>query len=210
MSTLKIVPRDLVSRWYGDRAFDQDALHDAVVQMMHQGWLPSFVPQQSESDRTMVFLPQRDKNAFVRYLDIRGHGVVPRGLIESRTQLPLASIGTGLMLSDLGIAIVRVDGNNVHIQSTMPGLALIANSCRNHPMEGMPTARLVTAATGLQLPVQRWNDDLLLRVAITFDELQLDLPGLLDGQNESNVESRWLFARTPPTASNGNPDLPPF
>src|SRR5205814_7869888 len=109
LNTLKMSPRDLVSRWYGDRALDEDALHDAVVEMMRRGWLPVFIPRPHEWDRTTVFLPQRSLHAAIaRYLDGGGAGVVPRGLVESRTQFPIACIGTGLVLSTIGIVVVRV------------------------------------------------------------------------------------------------------
>src|SRR5438105_9384589 len=144
LNALKILPRELVTRWYGDRPLDEDAVHDGVLEMMRRGWLPSFVPRPCEWDRTMVFLPQRsDLAAIVRYLDGSGGGVVPRGLIESRTQCPLSCIGTALILSGIGIAIVLVDGNNVFIRSTTPALALMVHSARIHMLEAMPTERLI-------------------------------------------------------------------
>ena len=143
MNALKILPRELVARWYGERPLDEDAVHDGVLEMMRRGWLPSFVPRPSEWERTMVFLPQRSiMAAIVRYLDGGGCGVVPRGLLESRTQCTLSSIGSGLILSSIGIAIVRVDGNNVFIRATTPGLALMVHSARIRPLEGMLTDQL--------------------------------------------------------------------
>ena len=178
MNTLKISPRDLVSRWYGDRALDEDAIQDAVVEMMRRGWLPVFVPRRmSGTGRRCSFRSAAATPPSSRYLDGGGGGVVPRGLIESRTQFPIACIGTGLVLSTIGIAIVRVDGNNAFIRATTPGLALMVHSARIHPLEDMPTGQLINIATGKRIPPQHWNDNLRLRVAMTFDELQVDVPG---------------------------------
>ncbi|HEX8524206.1 MAG TPA: hypothetical protein VF669_18270 [Tepidisphaeraceae bacterium] len=208
MNALKILPRELVTKWYGgDRPLDEDAVHDAIVEMMRRGWLPSFVPRPSEWDRTMVFLPQRSNlAAIVRYLDGGGIGVVPRGLIESRTQFPISCIGTGLVLSSIGIAILRVDGNNVFIRSTTPALALMVHSARIHTLDGLPTNHLIRVATGKRVPSRCRTDDLRLRVALRFDELAVDVPGVLDGKSESDVRSRWQF---PPTAAKpADPEIP--
>jgi hypothetical protein len=207
MNALKILPRELVTKWYGDRPMDEDAVHDGILEMLRRGWLPSFVPRPTEWDRTMVFLPQRSIfAAIVRYLDGGGIGVVPRGLIESRTQCPISCIGTGLMLSSIGIAILRVDGNNVFIRATTPGMALVVHSARIHPLDQMPTERLIQVAVGKVIPPQHWTDELRMRAALKFDEFQVDVPGLLDGKTESDVRSRWLFP--PIAATPADPDVP--
>lgn len=198
MNTLKISARDLVSRFYGDTPVEEDVLHDAVVEMMRRGWIPSFIPRPFEYDRTIVFLPQRSPfAAIIRCLDGGGAAVVPRGLLESRTTFPIACIGSGLVLSSLGVAIVRADGNNVFIRATTPALALMAHSTRIHPLEGMETSHLIKVATGKHIPQPLWNDNLLLRVAMAFDEFQVDVPGVLNAASESDVISRWQFPVSP-------------
>jgi len=207
MNALKILPRELVTKWYGDRPLDEDAIQDGVLEMMRRGWLPSFVPRPCEWERTMVFLPQRSTlAAIVRYLDGGGAGVVPRGLIESRTQCPLSCIGTGLILSSIGIAIMRVDGVNAFIRATTPALALMVHSARIHPLERMPTERLIHVAVGKVIPPRNWTDDLRLHVGLRFDEFAVDVPGVLDGKTESDVQSRWLFPSA--AVSSADPEIP--
>jgi hypothetical protein len=195
----KMSARQLVAHWYGDRNVDDDAVRDAVTELMRRGWLTAFVPKPPDWDRTMVFVPQHnDFAAILRYVDYNGVGVVPRGLIESRTQLPLSNIGTGLFMSHIGIAITNIDGNNVFIRGTTPALALMAHQARIHPLEQMPTAALINAAIGTPTPRRHRDPELLLRAALAFDEFNIDVPGLLDGEDESDVQSRWLFP-TPPS-----------
>lgn len=190
----KTTARELVARWYGNRPIGDAAVHDAVVEMMRRGWLTAFIPQSNEWDRSMVFVPQsNDFAAIIRYVDYTGVGVVSRGLVESRTQLPLANIGTGLFLSYIGIGITKTDGNNVFIRGTTPGLALMAHQVRIHPLEQMPMVTLIHAAIGKPVARPLRNEELLLRVAIAFDEFSIDVPGVLDGAPESDVISRWQF-----------------
>ena len=63
-----------------------------------------------------------------------------------------------------------------------------------------------------------------LRVALAFDEFNIDVPGVLDDELESDVRSRWLFPPPPPPippppwepsdppfpAAPIDPDIPPF
>jgi hypothetical protein len=70
----------------------------------------------------------------------------------------------------------------------------------------MPTERLIQVAVGKVIPPQHWTDDLRIRAALKFDEFQVDVPGLLEGKTESDVQSRWLF---PPAAANpADPEIP--
>jgi hypothetical protein len=207
LNALKILPRDLVAQWYGDRPIDEDAVHDGILEMMRRGWLPSFVPQPTEWDRTMVFLPQRSElAAIVRCLDGGGSGVVPRGLIEARTQCPISCIGTGLILSSIGLAILRLDGNNIFIRSTTPALALMVHSARVHPLSGIPTNHLIQVAVGKSVPSRHLSDDLRFRVALRFDEFAVDVPGVLDNKPESDVQSRWQFQTA--AAQVTDPEIP--
>lgn len=228
---LRMTARELVARWYGDRAIGEDALHDAVVEMMRRGWLTAFIPKAGEWDRSMVFVPQyNDFAAIIRYVDYTGVGVVPRGLVESRTQLPLANIGTGLCLSYIGIGITKTDGNNVFIRGTTPGLGLMAHQAHIHLLDQMPMMTLISATIGKPVARRLWNQELRLRVALAFDQFNIDVPGVLDGDDESDVQSRWLFPPTPapipapkppptdceppfPAAPHdppNDPDIPPF
>lgn len=196
---VKMSARDLVAHWYGDRGIGDDAVHDAVKEMMRRGWLTGFIPKSPDWDRPMVFVPQHnDFAAIIRYVDYTGAGVVPRGLIESRTQLPLSNIGTGLFLSYIGIAITRVDGNNLFIRGTTPALALMAHQARIQPFEQSRVKTLVSTAIGKPISRRFWNQEVLLRVALAFDEFNIDVPGVLDGEEKSDVQSRWLFP--PPTS----------
>jgi hypothetical protein len=213
MIALKISPRELVKKWFGDRSLDEDALQDGVVEMIRHGWLPVFVPQPDEWERTTVFLPHRSQySAIVRRLDGGGWGVIPRGLIESRTKCPISGMGTGLILSSIGISIVRVEGFRVVIRATTPNLALLAHSARIHPMKNISTAQLILMATGIQAPRTPWSDSLLLRVTKAFGELSVDVPGVLAGKRDSVVQSRWMFPPAPPLppAAPWVPSEPPF
>ena len=66
--------------------------------------------------------------------------------------------------------------------------------------------RCYVIVTGTRIPPQHWNDDLRLRVAMTFDELQVDVPGVLDGKTESDVRSRWLFPAG--AVNSADPEIP--
>lgn len=206
---VKMTARELVAHWYGNRHIGDDAVHDAIIEMIRRGWLTGFIPTPSGWDRPMVFVPQRnDFAAIIRYVDYTGAGVVPRGLIESRTQLPLANIGTGLFLSYIGIAITGVDGNNAFIRGTTPGLALMAHQARIHPLKQMPVKTLVSTALGKPAPRRLWDEELLLRVALAFDELNIDVHGVLDGDAMSQVCSRWRFPSPAQIASAPDPEVP--
>jgi hypothetical protein len=192
--------------------------------MMRRGWLTGFHPEPADWDRPMVFVPQRDDYAaIIRCIDARNVGVVPRGLIESRTQQPADSIGTGMFLGHVGIGIARIDGNNVFVRATNPGMAMMAYSVRRGPLERMPVETLIHVTTGTHIPRPLWNDDLRLRVALAFDEFCIDVPGVLDDNVETDVRSRWLSPPPPPPppppwtqsqpptpAAPINPDMPPF
>jgi hypothetical protein len=222
---VKLTARQLVKHWYGKCPVRQQAVHSAIVEMMRRGWLTAFIPRPNEWDRAMVFVPQRnDMAAIIRYIDHRSVGVVPRGLIESRTQQPVEYVGTGLFLAHVGIGITGIDGHNVFIRGTGPGMALMAFQVRANPLERMPMETLVRTTTGKHVPHHLWNDDLRLRVALAFDEFNIDVPGVLDDDIESDVQSRWLFPPPPPPppappwtpaeppfpAAPIDPDIPPF
>src|SRR5947209_3922804 len=168
---VKLTARQLVKHWYGKSPVCQQAVHSAIVEMMRRGWLTAYIPRPDDWDRAMIFVPQHnDFAAIIRYVDHRSIGVVPRGLIESRTQHPIAQVGTGMFLAHMGIGITGIDGNNVFIRGTNPGLALMAFGVRSSPLEQMPLDRLVRTTTGRNIPRRLWNDDLRLRMAMTFDE----------------------------------------
>lgn len=221
----KLTARELVKQWFGKVRLTQQVVDAAIVEMMRRGWLTAFIPRPNEWDRFMVFVPQ--SNAFasiIRYVDQRSVGVVPCGLIESRTEQPIESFGTGMFLAHMGIGITRTDGNNVFIRGTNSGLAMMTMQTRFHPLERMPMETLVHATTGKHVPRRLWNDDLRLRMALAFDEFNVDVPGILDGDYESDVQSRWMFPSPPPPpprpAQPGcpppfppapiDPDIPPF
>jgi hypothetical protein len=225
LQRVKLTARELVKQRYGNSPMRDQAVQDAVVEMMRRGWLTAFIPRPSEWDRRMVFVPQ--SNAFaaiIRYVDQRSVGVVPRGLIESRTELPVESFGTGMFLAHMGIGITRIDGSNVFIRGTNPGLAMMAMQTRFHPLERMSMETLVNATIGKHVPRHLWTDDLRLRIALAFDEFNIDTPGVLDDEPESDVKSRWQFPAPPPPpaappwapsdppfpAAPFDPDIPPF
>lgn len=198
-----------------DRGLGEEVIHSAIVEMMRRGWLTAFFPRPTEWDRRMVFVPQQnDFAAIIRYVDQRSVGIVPRGLIESRTNAPVEHIATGMFLSHIGIGITAIDGNNVFIRGTNPGLALMMFHVRAHPLEHMRMESLVKMITGKHIPRRLWNDDLRLRVALAFDEFNCDVPGVLDDDIESDVQSRWSFPPPPPPpappARPRIPTEPPF
>ena len=51
--------------------------------------------------------------ATLQNLDRDGIGSVPHGLVESRTRVPLNHMMAGVWLASYGLAIVRLDRNNV-------------------------------------------------------------------------------------------------
>jgi hypothetical protein len=207
LTRVKLTARELVKQRCGKRNMCEQAVHDEVVQMMRRGWLTAFLHRRSEWDRRMVFIPQNSAFAgIIRYVDQRSIGVVPRGLIESRTGQPIESFGTGMFLAHMGIGITRIDGNNIFIRGTTSGLAMMAYQTRRHPMEQMRMETLVHATTGKHVPRRLWNDDLRLRVAMAFDDFDIDVPGVLDDELESDVRSRWMFPpEPPPTPPSGKP-----
>jgi hypothetical protein len=75
---------------------------------------------------------------------------------------------------------------------------MMAQQTRRGPLEHISMETLVHATTGKHISRRRWNDDLRLRVALAFDEFNIDVPGVLDGKLESDVQSRWLASPPPP------------
>lgn len=194
LDRVKMTARQLVENWYSVRKVTDDAVHDAVIEMMRRGWVTAFVPKPCDWDRLMVFVPQRNAlSAIIRYVDYTGAGVVPRGLIESRTQMPVAHIGTGMRLAHIGVAITNIDGNNVFIGGTSPGMGLLSHQAHISLPKPMRVDSLISVATGKLVPRRQWNEEILLRAALAFDEFNIDVPGVLDGDMRSDVIPRWRF-----------------
>lgn len=213
LQRIKMTARHLCLHWYGKCPVTEKAVDSAIVEMMRRGWLTAFIPRPTEWNRPMVFVPQHcDFAPIIRYIDRRSAGVVPRGLVESRTGQPVASMATGMFLAHVGIGITSIDGNNIFIRGTSPGFATMAYHARHHPLERMPTATLVHAATGRHLIRRLWDDDLRRRVATVFDEFNIDVPGVIGDDDESDVQSRWSFPPppSPPPAPPRMPSEPPF
>lgn len=203
LSRVKMTARQVVENWYGERTMTDDAVHDAVIEMMRRGWLTAFVPKPCDWDRLMVFVPQRSPfSAIIRYVDYTGAGVVPRGLIESRTQMNVAHIGTGMFLAHIGVAITNIDGNNVFIRGTSPALGLLSHQAHVGIPKQIRVDSLISTAIGKSVPRRQWNEELLLRAALAFDQFHIDVPGVLDGDFRSDVIPRWRF----PSATAGYTD----
>jgi hypothetical protein len=195
----KMTARQLVRQLYGKIPVRQPAVHAAIVEMIRRGWLTAFIPRPTEFDRMMVFVPQHnDFAAIIRCVDHRSIGVVPRGLIESRTGQRVESLGSGLILAHVGIGVTRIDGHNISIRGTNSGLAMMVQQTRRGPLEHISMETLVHATTGKRISRHRWNDDVRLRIALAFDEFNIDVPGVFDGELESVLQSRWLAPPPPP------------
>src|SRR5687767_3531676 len=111
---IKTTPRKLIRERFGRRPLGSAAVREAVDAMMRRGWLPNYVPRAFEWDRNLVFIPHSHAFASIfRCLDANGCGVVPRGLIESRTCVGISNLITGMLLARYGLAIVALDGSNV-------------------------------------------------------------------------------------------------
>ena len=213
---IKTTPRKMIRDRFGRHPLGSAAVREAVDAMMRRGWLPNYVPRAFEWDRNLVFVPQNHPVAGIfRCLDTNGRGVVPRGLIESRIGIRIDHFMTGIWLSRYGLAIVGLEGTNVALRGTSSGMAYVVNVSRKSVRDRMLTRSLVRYATGLDLPTDHLNDDLRLRAALAYDEFQVDVPGLLDGGEESTVKSRWVFPSPPPPAASAgalslDPNDPPF
>ena len=216
---IKTTPRKLIRDRFGRRPLGTAAVREAVDAMMRRGWLPNYVPRAFEWDRNLVFIPHSHAFAGIyRCLDADGCGVVPRGLIESRTSIRIENVMTGIWLARYGLAIVALDGGNVMLRGTSSGMANIVNLSRRDIYDTVTSRVLVRCATGLDWPTEQLNEDLRLRATLAFHEFQVDVPGLLNGGEESDVRSRWVFAGARPAApppiadekTSFGPDEPPF
>lgn len=191
---IKTTARRLIYARLGNRPLGQAAVNLAILEMRCKGWLANYVPGPFEFDRTIVFIPEHHPfEAIFRCLDWTGSAVVPRGLIESRTDRRLTNPTTGMWLATYGLAIVAVEGCNVHLRGASGGMAGRVNRARYGDMRRALCTHLVENATGLVLPKERLNEDLRLRAALVFEQFQVDVPGLLDGLSRSPVVPRWRF-----------------
>lgn len=191
---VKTTGRRLVYERLGARPLCQAALAQAILDMRCRGWLANYVPGPFEFDRTIIFIPTRHRfEPIFRCLDATGSAVVPRGLIESRTDCRMSSQTSAIWMTTYGLAIVAVEGCNVRIRGTSAGLAGRVNRSRYSESKPALCTHLVENATGLVLPRERLNDDLRLRAALVFEAFQLDVPGLLEGRMRSEIVSRWRF-----------------
>ena len=176
---IKTTPRKLIRDRFGRRPLGSAAVREAVDAMMRRGWLPNYVPRAFEWDRNLIFVPQNHAFAGIfRCLDTYGHGVVSRGLIESRTGVGIGNLITGMLLARYGLAIVALDGSNVILRGTSSGMASVVNLSRRGIPDRMLNRVLVRYATGLDMRTDHLNDDLRLRAALAYDEFQMDVPGL--------------------------------
>jgi hypothetical protein len=192
---LKVTARQLVLDRFGNRPFGRAAISDAIADLGSNGWLANYTPGPFEFERFIIFVPTDHRFAAVfRCLDATGTGVVPRGLIESRTRCRLSEPMARVWLTTYGLALMRVDGCNVHLRGTSSGMAGRVNRLR---FEDDPTLvdcdLLVENATGLLLPLNRLNEDLRLRAAQAFGSFGVEAPGLLTGQTKSTLRSQWRF-----------------
>jgi hypothetical protein len=195
---IKTTARKLIQERLGYRAANRLSLRDAVEDVMFKGWIPNYLPARHEFDRSVIFVPQTHKYAAIfRCLGRAGIGPVPRGLVESRTGTRLHHAMTGLWLSRYGLAIQALDGNDVILRGTSVGMAGTVNLRRYDESHLIRSAVLIEHATGLSVRPCLITDELRLRAAIEFDSFDIEVPGLLDGESESQVISRWRFPATP-------------
>jgi len=168
-------------------------LEDTLI----KGWIPNHIPKPLDYDRHLVLVPQTHPFAAIfRCLGRVGVGPVPIGIVESRVQLPLHDVMTGIYLSRYGLAILKVVGNEVILRGTTTGMASVANLSRCGHGHGSQCEYLVKYATGLELRPRLIDDDVRLRTALAFDELLVDVPGILAGEDQSDFISRWRFPVT--------------
>lgn len=206
---IKTTGRKLVQEFHRKRPLNQLAVMDAINKMRRHGWFANYTPGPFQFDRTIVLVPSHHRfEPLFRCLNANEQALVPRGLIESRTNHRITNSMTGTRLGVYGLAIVSVQGCNVVIRGTSSGMAFTVNSARYGETPPRLSEHLVENATGLVLPPERLNDDLRLRTAMAFEEFLVDVPGFLDGEAESHVRSRWHFTSTADMSVQPDPDVP--
>lgn len=209
MTRIRITPRQLVRRQFGMIELTPRAVETALATACRRGYVPNYTPPPEAYDQPLVLLAATSSFAAIyRHLAPDGSPTpVPRGLVESRTKVPLDNVMCGLQLARVGLAMIRVAGCCVVLRGTSTVMAHETNASRYFRQFPRPCWVIVERATGLVLPPAEIGDDLRLRTAMVYDEYDLKVDGLLDGENTCGVVSRWRFSPTP----NPNEDMtPPF
>jgi hypothetical protein len=224
--SLKTTARQLVRDRFGQRRVSRAAVQEAFDQALRHGWMPVYLPGKAELDRDLVLVPQGHQlAAVVRCLSRDGCGTMPIGLVESHMGgMPFRDNALASMhLAKFGLAIMACDRNTVTLRGTAPRLACLVNLARHGLGQGFRCEQMVEAATAIRLRARHITDDLRLRAAIAFDQFEVDVPGLLAGEAEPDLVSRWTFPKPPPPpgpkaptpgphppAAPIDPDMPPF
>ena len=108
-----------------------------------------------------------------------------------------ASNRYGWNLKATGAALALTGVCNVVVQGICGSMASFVNGSRYGNGKSIACEHLVEAATGLALAPQELTDQLRLATALEFHEFQTDVPGVVNGDPESIVCSRWHFASAP-------------
>ena len=212
LSRTRITPRQLVQQYLGTKRVSQRSLLTALHYACRRGYLPNYIAGASAYDQHMVLLPATSPlAALYRHVAPDGSPThVPIGLIESRTSLPLSHLVTVMVLARVGLAVVRLAGRCAVLRGTASEMAHEVNVLRYIDSRPRPCWMAIERATGLVVPPAEISDDLRLRTAELYDEYELDALGLLDGEPNATIVSRWRFTPQPQVTPPSSDMRPPF
>lgn len=197
-SRIRITAHELVGYEFGPTRMTPTVVETALAQVRRRGFVPSFVPPPEAYHQHMILvLVTHPFAALYRALAPDGSPTpVPRGLIESRTGLRITQMFAGMMLARYGLAILRATDYCVILRGTSTEMAHDANISRYMNVVARPCWMLVERATGLVVPPAEIDDDLRLRSALAYDEHNVAVPGLLDGDDNCALASPWQFLKS--------------
>ncbi len=210
---IRITPRQLVHRHIGAVRLSPISVATALLLASRKGYVANYIPPPSAFDQHLVLLPVNSPFAAL-YRTLTDDGAatpLPRGLIESRIQIPLENIFAGMMLARLGLAIVGLEERCVLLRGTTTDLAYQVNFCRySGDRPPVPSWMMVVYATGMIIPPARITSDIRERAAAIYTEFRVTVDGLLAGEAKCKLVSHWQFM--PPMPRRAAPDdmLPPF
>lgn len=209
LSRIRMTAHELVAYEIGPTRMTPNVVETALAQARRRGYIACFTPSPETYHQHMILVLATDRfAALYRALAPDGSPTpVPRGLIESRTQLPVTEMLTGIVLARYGLAILRVTDFCVILRGTSSEMAHDANISRYMRLCPRPCWMLIERATGLVLPPREIDDELRLRAALVYDQHNVAVDGLLDCGDQCTPVSPWRF----PESQNQPDELtPPF
>lgn len=198
VSRVRVSVKQLVGYELGPTRLTPTAIETALAQVRRRGYVASFTPPaEAYNQHIILLLASHPFAAIYRALALDGSPTpVPLGLIESRTHIPITTMGAGMMLAHFGLALLRVAGCCAIVKGTWTKMAHECNASRYIQLSSRPSWMLVETATGVVAPPAEIDDDLRLRTALSYHEYGINVEDLLDGADTCAPVSHWQFPKT--------------